>query len=92
MVDLVRLVVVLALGAVFVVYNAFVIWCLWSWFMVPFGLPEISVAWAVGLSAFASSLQPVPPKRKGGISEAMITLSLAPLVCLSVGWVAKSFM
>jgi hypothetical protein len=40
-----------------IIWNAYVLWIMWGWFIVPLGAPPISVAWAVGIAAGAHLLQ-----------------------------------
>lgn len=66
---------------------------LWGWFLVPFGLPPIGLAWAVGLGCVSGMLVPTPPPvSKDDAFNHQVSIFLKPIVVLCVGFVAKSFM
>lgn len=83
----------------FLFLNAWALTSLWAWFIVPFGLPPIGMAWAMGLSTLASLLRGIrqEPKTEGAealkrLGMAYLNAALLPLICLLVGWIAHSFM
>jgi hypothetical protein len=83
-------VALLALG---ILYGAFVVWVLWGWFMVPLGLPQITIAWAVGIALMGAVLQATPPPANEDDRRMhAITGLLKPVFALAIGWVAKQFM
>ena len=65
---------------------------LWGWFVVPLGLPIISVAEAAGLCLVASVLR---MRRTGNSSsdrfEAIAGSIIFPLVSVVIGWIIKTF-
>lgn len=74
-------------------FYGFSFWLMWGWFMVPLGLPSISMAHAIGLHAIvrfaaASRSKSTTPLSASLFGEAAIW----PLICLAVGFVAKQFM
>lgn len=81
-----------------VLWQAYVSTILWGWFVVPFGLPVLSMAWAVGLSCLLTAMKPnpyVPSKKDSGIGEAAFCLLcpiLNPAVGLLIGWIALHWM
>lgn len=82
------------------VINGFVLSCFWHWFFVPFGLPPIGVAHALGLSLVSHylSTSPLaaekPPEEK--IAEKCARLLFARIgfatVSLFIGFVVSRFM
>lgn len=79
-----------------VLWQAYVSTILWGWFVVPFGLPILSMAWAVGLSCLLTAMKPNPyVPSKPGIGEAVFGLLrpiLNPAVALLIGWIALHWM
>ena len=79
-----------------VLWQGYVLWVMWGWFIVPLGAPEISVPWAIGFASVAHLLHPTVhnPEAKdnatrwGRIAEPF----LQPALILLIGYVAKSFM
>jgi hypothetical protein len=66
---------------------------LWGWFVVPLGVPQIGIAWAVGLMAVAALFVPVPPPAPEGKSvESLASIIAKPILALAFGWLAKQFM
>jgi hypothetical protein len=56
----------------------------WSWFIVPFGLPSIGIAWALGISIMISLLTFRPelatnPEHQGFIGAAISTVVMLTL-------------
>lgn len=91
---LLALLVVLA-----VIVRGFVLSTLWAWFVVPiFGLPVLTVPWAIGLAMVVATAAPHPrpeasKERKGwstllGDAAAYV---LAPLLALPLGWLVLQF-
>lgn len=76
------------------VYNGIILHMLWGWFLVPLGVPQIGVAWAIGISALAGLLTPTipPPESSDDGWTHMGNILLKPLLALVIGFVAKSFM
>lgn len=81
--------------------RAWVISLLWGWYAVRLGLPPITMAWAVGLSALVSSfMRTYPPKEdKAKGVEVFIQVGSRfldsvgySLLCLFLGWVALQWM
>jgi len=78
-----------------VLFSSWVTTVLWTWFMLPFGAPRLTLAWAVGLGCLVSHFLPKPkiddseltclvsnflPKPKIDDSELMIEKSLARFI------------
>ena len=88
-----HLVLVFLAGGVLVTWFGYALHILWGWFLVPLGVPPISIAHAVGLGAIASIMRsPGRPTPKGERTEALFYLAFAPLFALFVGYCAKQFM
>jgi hypothetical protein len=75
------------------VFYGFTFWLLWGWFMVPLGLPSISVGHATGLHAILRFAVASRSKNRDPLSASLYgEAAIWPLVCLAVGFVAKQFM
>ena len=65
---------------------------LWGWFLVPLGLPVISIPVAVGLSVIVNLVTPSPPKTdKGKEWKQLGMIAFKAIILLMVGWVAHQF-
>jgi len=75
------------------IYSAFSLTLLWSWFMVPFGLPGITFPWAIGLCCIIGLIKGVPASDKDGsiLSLAIKDFALVSLA-LVIGFIAHTFM
>lgn len=83
-----------------VIYSGYVFSTIWSWFIVTtFGLPELSVAAALGVAAVVGYLKVKP--RDFTVEELsseihftrFLVIGLVyPTVALGYGWVVKQFM
>lgn len=76
-----------------VLLRAWVITWMWLWFAVPFGLPVIGMAWAVGISSFAALFTTKPASAKDenpwdAFAKAAGVMFVSPLLALGMGWVA----
>lgn len=69
------------------IYHAFVIQILWGWYVVPLGVPSISVAHAFGLSCLAGVFRRYS---KDGQADLYMTV-VGPLFLLAAGAVAKQW-
>jgi hypothetical protein len=75
------------------IWSAWVTVQLWGWFIVPFGLPELTIAWAVGIGCLVSKfvLKPID-------IATQVTLKMYITSLINTGWfllfgyVAQSFM
>ena len=68
---------------------------LWFWFMVPLGLPAITMMHAIGLDIFMTYISPTNPfvtVKDQSLSEKMGTLIATPLVPWAFGWVIHYLM
>jgi hypothetical protein len=84
-----------AIGAIpFIVLNGYAIWVLWSWFIVPFGVQQISIAWAIGLSSLTQLMVPAatPDSSKREWWFPLLVGLVRPGFALLFGYVAKSYM
>ncbi len=93
---------IVAVMVVSSIINGFVLSTLWSWFVVPtFGLPELSIAAAIGISLIIRTLtyqdkSNETKKEDETFSEKIIpaigVAIFAPLLTLFFGWVIHLFM
>lgn len=85
---------VVGLSIVLGLIRGFVLSYLWQWFAVPFGLPEISVIHAWGLSMLVALLTYETPYQ-GPAEEAKYKLIghiLSPFVLLLAGYILSHYM
>lgn len=99
------MIVGIILGAIAAVIAAALVrgWALtvlWGWFLVPYGLPTIGIATAIGISLivgmFTAHLEQRQAKETKSGTDAVVTVAAhafgAPLLVLAIGWIVKSFM
>lgn len=89
----VAIAVVIAIGLL-LLYQGWAIWMLWGWFVVPFGAPQITVAWAMGLCILLNSvrLKANPFKHEEVEGWQDFVWLLQPLAAVGFGWCVKQFM
>lgn len=90
---------ILVMAVVEILLKGWVLTFLWDWFAVPFGLPSLGVAHAIGLAALVGLLTHQVTNCKtedGDISDAIGRWIgsglLGPLLILGVGYIVNSFM
>ena len=97
MTALVVVFLVLAIFTLMAIIRGFVLSYLWGWFVVPFGLPELSIPHAIGISLIIGFLthqirkedeKKQPDEVIGSIGTAIIATGFAFLV----GWIVSLFM
>jgi hypothetical protein len=74
-------------------WSGFVLSVMWKWFIAgAFGLPQIGVAQAIGVSLVVGMLTHQRPRGDGDddFGEAIAYGLLAPLVVLVAGWIVKA--
>lgn len=78
-----------------VMLRGWVMSILWAWFITPFGLPAIGIAWAIGLSAvatmFTANLADTSDK-DGDTGSKLLQPIVFSLLALFMGWIAHTFM
>lgn len=84
-------------GATGILLSGWSMTLLWLWFVTPLGLPELSIAHAIGLASVVALCVPWPqyPEEKDPlirIGRAFALLWGKPLYVLAIGWLAKTFM
>ena len=88
------LIIVLMAIPILAIVRGFVLSYLWTWFLVPFGLPEIGVAWAIGLSMIVAYLTH-EGAYTGPADEAWGKFAgslFSPFLLLLFGYIVHSFM
>lgn len=83
--------------ALSVIINGYVLSILWVWFIVPLGLPVISVAHSIGLAMVTGWLTYQYTNKKEEdiiktLTEFAILFIVRPLAVLGVGYIVKQFM
>jgi len=93
------LLVLLIVTPLVAILQGWVLTVLWSWFIVPtFGLPELSIAVAIGLSLIVSMFRGYNNTTKNENLEKseqvgkVIVLLFGPLFVLFLGWIVHLFM
>jgi hypothetical protein len=81
----------------YVLYVGAVLWLLWTWFLVPLGVPQIGVAWAIGISCIAALLNPAQKEDQSDDDfvdalKRLGSILTKPAIILLIGWCAKQFM
>jgi hypothetical protein len=75
-----------------IVWQGFITVVLWGWFVVPlFGLPQLGIAYAVGLRALIGSFTIRQPSDSEGVAAVIVKSILYPAAILAIGWVASLF-
>ena len=84
-----------------IILNAWVLTNLWTWFIVPLGVPAIGIAWAAGIvciSAYLTKEISASDKGKTGVEAIEVVIKhwiimfAKPITALIVGWIFHSFM
>jgi hypothetical protein len=73
-------------------YYAWAASILWGWFLVPFGLPPLTILQIWGICLFLSMLRPrikTDQQNKDEIGSALMALALSPLISLALGYAIK---
>ncbi len=84
--------VVLALIILLGLYYSWALQILWTWFLVPIGLPNVTIAHMFGIAMFKGLLFAKYAKSdKGEYGEKVTNALVAPLVALSVGYVIHTY-
>lgn len=85
--------VLAAFIAIIAVYEGVVLWIVWSWFIVPLGVPAITIPWAIGLSLVVGLLNnaTLRPNDDAKWNHALDVL-MKPLIVLVCAWIVKQFM
>lgn len=83
----------IALWFVGVIYGAYSLTLLWSWFMVPFGVQNITLAWAIGLLYLAGLFKGVPSSDNKDKVWLLLVKNFALItLAIVVGFIAHKFM
>lgn len=92
--------VALIIGAVFaafiitalLLWRGFVLSVMWSWFLVPLGLPTIQVPHAIGIAAIVGMMTSRGSSSKKGFVEILFTPFITTAVIFGIAAIAHSFM
>lgn len=74
------------------ILRGFVLSILWGWFLVPLGIPDIGVAWAIGIAATLGMLVAGPSAGSKDTAEQLGYAVGTPLMALLIGWIVTLFM
>lgn len=91
------LLILLALGIIIVgaVVKGFVLSTMWGWFIVPLGVPDIGIAWAIGITGVVGLLTydaTLNRDSNEGLGYAFGGAVVVPLVTLFFGWIVHLLM
>jgi hypothetical protein len=95
MVALIVLVLFLSFAILTYILNGWALSLLWYWFVVPFGIPEIGISWAIGLGILFSLLtNHNEPKKNDETDNGKLSAFavVRPLLAVAVGYIVHSFM
>jgi hypothetical protein len=83
----------IAVIAALLIWRGFVLSVMWSWFLVPFGLPAIQIAHAIGIAAIAGMMtsRGSSSSKKGWV-EILFTPFITTAMIFAVAAIAHSFM
>ena len=95
--------VALALATACALWGGFAASVLWGWFVVPLGVPEVSVLHAMGLTLAMRALagfsgKPQPAKTEDkmaalrALGDVLAWATVAPGAALAIGWVVRGAM
>ena len=95
--------VALSLAVACALWGGFAASVLWGWFVVPLGVPEVSMLHAVGLmlalralAGFSGKPQPDKPEDKmvalRALGRVLAVATITPGLALAVGWVVRGAM
>jgi hypothetical protein len=88
-------VVSLALLPVLIPWEGFVIAKLWRWFLVPLGVPPVTISHAIGISTLTWLLTHqinLAEKKELDSLETMLIVFVRFAMALGIGWVAMKVM
>lgn len=91
--EIMKIVAGLALYIGSMLYHGFSLMYLWAWFMVPFGLPPITLPWAIGLSVLVASFRGFNAVNEDeSLWFTLFKLYAAVTLFLVLGWFVHGFM
>lgn len=87
----------LALTLPFAAWSGFAVSHLWKWFVVPLGLPAISIFHAAGLTLIATVMTGIPDVNSGrtaweGLANSVLRGLFIPTLALGAGWAYTLFL
>lgn len=90
---------ILSLGVIGMLMQAWAVVTLWAWFITPYGVAQISMATAIGVSLIITLFITHPTSDKTGETKSVSTILgelagrmlLTPLVTVGIGWVVTLF-
>jgi hypothetical protein len=81
-----------------IILKSWVLIVLWEWFIVPFGISSLTIAWALGIFLLVSFLTGNHPDlmKKERSDWVVLATTLEELfrmgIVLGIGWIAHNFM
>lgn len=75
-----------------VFYSSYVLTLLWSWFIVPLGVVNITIPWAIGLSCLAGMYKGIPAQNEDSGWYELIMPVIATTLFLIIGFFAHKIM
>lgn len=73
-------------------YSAFAITLLWSWFVVPLGISNITIPWAIGLTCLVYLFRSTPSSEQEIELSDFFTPIIAITALIGIGFIAHKFM
>lgn len=96
------LAVTAALVAMSAILNGWVLATIWAWFIVPFGIQQISIAHGIGICLVgrlimggANGMGTNDKKYKDNTEKLLVNIGVLffmPLAAICMGWIVKNFM
>ncbi|WP_261643105.1 hypothetical protein [Erwinia mallotivora] len=92
--NIMQVAAVIIIFIVSVFYHGFMLLTLWAWFIIPFGMPPLTLPWAIGLSVLIGSIKgwPETDGRDESIWFTLLKTYAAVTLYLVVGWFVHGFM
>ena len=93
------MILLVIIGAVLVgvlgtILNGFVLTFLWQWFIEPFGLAPIGIAWAIGLCMTIRmvTINTETVTKDRTLPDALTNMIVTPLIMLLIGFIVHLYM
>lgn len=85
-------VILLVLAAPLAMLHGWVLSVLWRWFITPFGVQPIGVAWCIGISLLVGMFRSTSSPDNPDIAKVIGRAIGGPLIALGMGAIVRAFM